>query len=1232
MATSNRKQNRKGAVEGRSPSVASLEPPPPSPGQPVRLRDPLTAPRARRRRERRRVASNDAARASRVSVATGGGREATEKDANYTSSIPQQNWPAENCYRHYPGHGPLQRRAMIWQPIPPLLLPLFLVRLALPQTACQFQIVVNRFDALGGDRELFFKQEILQNQHEIFKELLDSPIDTEDRNAHYLGFPYYLKVNLSCAGQDSARAIRKAHYTGLIPIVAVAFEEPVHTVRQKPEQLQISMKAAPYRISGNCDSELCQMCWYTPMPIMNGSVVMAVTVKSNNLGFLVNTKRAFVNINGYVKETNSGHEFSIGEQLTSLKDYVSLRDESRPLWHTFKQAPVLILGGFPKHKMVIISDTGFDDFFPIEVAIDSCWISSPKCPWEEFSSSIFDAIATESTLFIRQNQLIYYFTGNYTALYMNTSGSELWTRILTKHCVRKLNPVAFPKNNTEFVIALGGGSQEGKFFLITVSDGIVKHAASSKKSACSVLGTPCELMWTVFDTESNKFFLLIHTKLEGNVSSYYIMAYYRAKDQGFVVMIGQEQYTDIPMVPRGISYNPFSLIFYIWGNMILQSNDLKNYLYLSNFRSDSSIKYFVQSYMGPYACVTDDEQVWISHEGSSIIRKIYPTRAYTMYRSLQLMSGSKRFGLQESLVSLFYEKFQLRELVYIEDALGNGKLFKRATPLRYILTYNHIIENPQRLYPYNGKDYIKFSHTCPFGRVNIVELPPPQRYTREEYYRTEPPDIMEKTGFHDKKSLTVYQGLIFQLLWLHSAYNRPYADPVHDPTWRWWKNKAENMQYYSYVASNRNSSGGIYVNMNNYVKVYRVKASNLLPDTIYLDKNSAYNFSVFFNIRTKRESLGETPEENSLNLVWLTLIVTHPEYLNVLLDRRELISRGSVIYKVTVMDAGVYPRQDLSGKKLLQTSMIFSVRSSGQQCYGYIDNGPVVKGYRVLPVVVGCPPGRRLAFDITGTLQYTTRKNKHYFDCVNPDPEMPCFFFNDVFYPLFLIQDMVTGDSGPFQGSYIFKIIGGGPYSTENIRYFSEEEILLYNTNNNSEVTGHIWLREDTTDTIMNDEGFHILSGTDSGILWVCQERSPCYDILPRDMLAPDYFFVVKVTNRGVDQTTYCDYALEFIIHVHGLRLSPTRAIFLMKVSMGSVAGLVVLYMVAYVLGPKVRSVCSRVARRIEEVVILRTGSSITFSSSATSRSSHNFPNLSDVSTIASFPSHTYAHAHAQGK
>lgn len=41
---------------------------------------------------------------------------------------------------------------------------------------------------------------------------------------------------------------------------------------------------------------------------------------------------------------------------------------SRPLWYTVGQAPVLILGGIPEEKSVLLTDTSFKDFFLVEVS------------------------------------------------------------------------------------------------------------------------------------------------------------------------------------------------------------------------------------------------------------------------------------------------------------------------------------------------------------------------------------------------------------------------------------------------------------------------------------------------------------------------------------------------------------------------------------------------------------------------------------------------------------------------------------------------------------------------------------------------------------------------------------------------------------------------------------------------------------------------------------------------
>uniref|UniRef100_A0A8D0BL63 Cation channel sperm-associated protein subunit gamma n=1 Tax=Salvator merianae TaxID=96440 RepID=A0A8D0BL63_SALMN len=878
-------------------------------------------------------------------------------------------------------------------------------------TDCSWLVAVNDYDRLGEGRYLFYHQHDIRKVADVFKELEDSAIDPNDKDLQQL-------------------ALRLGHYTGLKPIVTVVFQEPVHSVRQKQEQLEIEMQAAQYKIQEPCDSEeVCRMCWYTPMPFMNGSAVMDVHVASNGLGLPVDKKRFSINVNGYVGTNQDVPFFKIGKKLTNLERFLGLRQPSRPLWYTHNQTPVLILGGVPQNKIVLMSDTGFEDFFPIELAIDSCWIGSVSCPQAEFSSSIVDTISTESTLFIRQNQLVYYFTGHYPILHVETSGSELWTRVLNNVCVKKLNPVFFHKNDTEYVIALGGVFTLQ--MLVSCWHSVPRPSSSDGLRAARSIPS-----WNI------------------------------PSDQGFVMLLGLETYTNNTLIARGLALNPFSKMFYIWGNVILQSG--------------------------------------------TEIKRVYPSKAWDVYNTLQSMQKSRFYSLRvkHALLTIFYDDDGLQEVNRPTWGLcvipgGGGRIF--LCLLRYF--------SP----PPRGLDYIRFTHRCPFAVVRVMDLPDPQRFTRMEHYRARPPEIMEKTGFHNQRTLTVYQGLIYQLLQLHSSYHRSYADPVHDPTWRWWKNKIQDAEYYAYMASNWKASGGIFVHMTNYVKIYNLLPNNVLPNRIFLDKKSVFTFSVYLSIRSTKQSceFGETAEENSLNYIWLTVILSHPEYIFATLDRQELISRGSVLYQV-------------------RTSHI-RVPASSPSCLA------TARGSSMVAVNLGCPPGKRLAFDITYTKNYTTTKNKRYFDCVKPDPEMPCFFFSDVFYPFFLIQDMVTGDSGRFNGSG-----------------FSQKHTCISLSLPNISTCADLWNQFPSVVLGFLTHWFYrVPDATATGAAeikkpssnrWACQLNSPCYDIVPEDMTAPDYYFVVMVSNRGVDQTTYCDYALEFILHVHGLRLSPSRALFVLKV------------------------------------------------------------------------------------
>uniref|UniRef100_A0A8C4JNV8 Cation channel sperm associated auxiliary subunit gamma n=1 Tax=Dromaius novaehollandiae TaxID=8790 RepID=A0A8C4JNV8_DRONO len=840
------------------------------------------------------------------------------------------------------------------------------------------------------------------------------------------------------------------------------------------------------------------------VPVRAPSVCRPRPPAALNDGSALPTGRFSFNVNGYVKETERGLQCTVGSPVSP----------SRPLWATVDKAPVLILGGFSKNKAVLLSDSDFEDFIAVEVDIDSCWIGSLTCPWSEFSSTILDAIATESTLFIRQNQLVYYFTGNYSVLHMATPGSTLWTRVLNRVCVGKLNPVPFSHNGSEYVIAIGRGQQKADFFLGTIrgrTRGRGAHRGRGSQPGCHT-----RIQWAVYIPEENKTLLLVEQERD-NATSYHVvpaasLPLPAATEKSFVMLMGFEEYSDTPMVLRGLSYNPFSTIFYIWGNAILQSYDIKNYLFLSGFPSQSVIKYFIQSYKGEVVCVTEAEEVWFLVEGSSAVQQLYPSSAWSTYANIQLLRGSQDYGVNESSLSFFYNQEGLQQLVYIHDR--SGRIVKRKFPIAYILSELR---------------FIGFTNLCPFTVMKFRDLPKPQRFSRLEHYRAEPPVVTDETGFHDNKSLAVYQGLVFHLLWLHSDYNRPYADPVHDPTWRWWKNRKQDADYYLYLASTGSSPGGLYINMEHYTKVYDLRSDNELPEQIYLDKGDAYTFSVTLSVHSTADDSKGKPLD-FLSRLKLTVVLSHPFNVGFSLQRQNLANWASVLYKVR-RGAERGPRTGVG------------TTSWGPLCH----RRPCRSGYRMVPVYVGCPPGKRMAFDITNTVQYTTSMNKRYFNCLSQNPEMPCFFFKDVFYPLFLIQDMVTGDSGSFSGRYTLKVIGAPTTASSERRdergrlgagprplcWGGGGGLCLWGTAKGSR-TWQCPLPGDTEPAALRR--------------WLCRRNSPCHDVAPVGLTAPNYFFLVAVSNRDVDTSTYCDYSLEFVIHVHGLQLSSTRKLFFMKV------------------------------------------------------------------------------------
>ncbi|XP_032468971.1 cation channel sperm-associated protein subunit gamma isoform X12 [Phocoena sinus] len=918
--------------------------------------------------------------------------------------------------------------------------------------------------------------------------------------------------------------------------------------------------------------------------------------------------------------------YSCKGELFNLIPRYFVNVPSRPLWYTVDQAPVFILGGIPEEKAILLTDTNFKDFFLVELSIDSCWVGSFYCPPTSFTATIYDAIATESTLFIRQNQLIYYFTGTYTTLHESNRGSERWVRVLANECIKKLCPVHFHSNGSEYVMALTTGKHEGYVHFGTITDGRVSfELLPRQRSVCNgILVVNCSITWAVFiagdynllllveieDPSTRKYFQVVSYDL---VSDYLVVLYTipefipDARGLEFLMVLGTESYTNFPMVPKGMSYNPYNNLLFIWGNFLLQSYNSENFIYLADFPKELSIKYLVNSFYGDTAIVTETEEIWYLLEGSYQVYKLFPSKGWEVHVSLQVMQQSSLYAPNETMVTLFYEDHRLYQLVYLIDN-QQGRLVKRLVPVEQLLMYQQI--STDYLLERQGSHLtLSFTNFCPFTVMRLRDLPNPQIYTRQERYRAQPPRVLEPGGFHSDNSLAVYQGLVYYLLWLHSKYDKPYADPVHDPTWRWWKNKKQDQvrgeggesvggpspdppspspcpgtvfaphpvpqDYYFYLASNWRSAGSVHVDMASYEKIYDLKAENELPERIFLDKGTSYRFSVFL-------TAGEPePLCTVQSKVGLAVVLADPECIEAVVKEKVLVNRNSVLFWVTLSDKRFCFDQGISGHHLMKTSMLLKVVGSSGHCFQNTHQGPRMQGNLMVPVLIGCPPGKRLAFDITYTLEYNRLQNKHYFDCVHVDPEMPCFLFRDIFYPFFLIQDLVTGDSGSFQGSYVLKVVGGGP-TLDTIKEYSEEDI--YRFNSPLDKTGSlIWTTRNTTTT--EDSAFNILSHNSLGIEWLCMENSPCHDTIPHSIFASEFFFKVLVSNRGVDKSTYCDYQLTFQLHIHGLPLSARRAFLILMVSASLIVGLVILYVISCLLSPYVVKVCNVLCWKINNIV-----------------------------------------------
>ncbi|CAL8363709.1 unnamed protein product [Lota lota] len=372
-----------------------------------------------------------------------------------------------------------------------------------------------------------------------------------------------------------------------------------------------------------------------------------------------------------------------------------------------------------------------------------------------------------------------------------------------------------------------------------------------------------------------------------------------------------------------------------------------SYLFFSGFPVDQTIKYFVLSYHGEFAFVTEIEELWWGQEGVDQVLRLPPSK----------LSGS--------LLTVFYDShYLLQAVVHRSEATGTGRIEKRHVPLAEIISYNAIALSPVEVQPHPGGFY------CQPFEVLLEGLPRPKPYSRMQQYLVS--SLVNSTnGLHSSASLAAYQGLLYHLLQLHSQYINAYA--------------LTSSGFSMEVKGNTLAEGS---------------CESSLPDRLYLDRLSSFSLSV-------RVTCGNVPHLSAkknrelcdTDSMFLSATVANNHYLSVSVISKMLFSYRSIIYKVTVMEREQYPGQAAAGKRMLSSSLL-------------------LQGLNRAAVYIGCPPGKRLVFDIGITLIERDRKcarlDKCNLHCPDPDISIPCFYYKQEFRPYFLIQDLVSGKNDQY--------------------------------------------------------------------------------------------------------------------------------------------------------------------------------------------------------------------------
>ncbi|XP_033107292.1 cation channel sperm-associated protein subunit gamma 1-like isoform X2 [Anneissia japonica] len=1002
---------------------------------------------------------------------------------------------------------------------------------------CSWLVDVTTFEepfrqtsVIHDDVELVSLQNFLENQFEV-KTM--QPLYQEV----YKAFPYYIRLQITCGQTISSSKARTVAQQGLSPKVTITYDSNHITGHLSSILYNVEHGALvdlAYLEFGDCDFEMCQPSWIVPLPFLYHTTKMQVKIDLPGHDTIV-PDSLVVYLNGYYPDHEQGPIFFRDENSTHmlLRQLQSSHHHYAIQTVTLSTASLLV-GGFENSHQMILTEDGFKTILTMEIRLNS---QDFVCP---YSSAHVKSIATLlDRLLFNTAAGIFEVFASYETLKM----VELPTRQLNlpARCYKKMVVVEYAFNSVTHVLAV---STDNQVFDATLMFGEALqfervHDANGHDPCQLHGGSDCSVVSAgLSGTEDNLYLFLI--KSSSNYS---------------VIQMKDSMMTIVPVVESSIDLHGSTNLYlqdaslttyqsphlFVWGNVILHSNDLgRSISQLHQYTSTANISLFISSPNTPhFAMLNQLNEIWYGLTGDTVsLVRLRPSAGWSLLHSLPTNEHSYEFWEEASTVSVFYDsETVLQELILFEED-GILHLEPHIVPVGKILQHHMFLTNFEINSIDRSKNMTMFVQSrCPFTE-HWFEYHDSASYERLEWFLFNTPHLTWASQVHTANSLKVYQGIVQQMISQNEQdLLQAYSHTDHDPFAKWHRRREDHILYYDYMYRNKLLTSGVHVSATEYEKVYDTgyMLYNQLPRQIYIDLHGIYTFSLILAIDST-----ELSAFRNLEHLRVSVLLSSYSLLHIHTQKHVSYVNNTVKYEVTLIEQGKLEHQEEPGEHLHPITMLLQVWNSNFKCIDpfHVDDAP--QGTYSMSVMLGCPPAVKLVFDVASTLDYLVETRQTPYDCPHPQPEMHCFYYGHTFHPVFKLVDLTTGVANNFSSLYTLTVIGGSENSIDDITIFSEEEIQLYNAQEN--IGSLIWMP--LNEESRGNKSIAVFSSEYNGILWQCQDGSPCANVPTNFPWSPEYFFLIEISNWDVGrESTYCGYKMQFIVKVHGLQISFYRSL-----------------------------------------------------------------------------------------